>query len=246
MTPSDCAILTVESAEKAFGALKAVNGISFTVCEGEIFGIAGPNGSGKSTLFNIITGIPFNADGGRFSMDGIEIARLRPHERFRRGLARTFQTETSFDALTVRENLSLAAIYGGAGDAATTIDRCAATVGLDAAALARVAGDVSVFEKKKLMIATAIVNRPRLLLLDEPAAGLTRAEVDELKTLIWTIQDDGISILLVEHVLPLLLSVSARVLVMNHGEEVMTGTPEEIVKDTRVIEAYLGGTPVET
>lgn len=233
-------VLDVKGACKSFGALRAVNAISLSVRPNEIFGIAGPNGSGKSTLFNIITGIPFPADSGRFLLAGEDIGRVRPDERFRRGLARTFQTETSFEALSVRDNLKLAATFCGRPEAVDALPAVVERVGLAKRLLDQPSGEISVFDRKKLMIATAIVHKPQIVLLDEPAAGLTRREVDELKSLIFAVRDDGIAVLLIEHVLPLLLAASERVLVMNQGEEVMTGTPDEITGDRRVIEAYLG------
>ncbi len=241
MSQSEPSVLRVEHARKAFGSLIAVNDVSFSVEQGEIFGIAGPNGSGKSTLFNIISGVPFAADAGRFILAGQDVTGLRAHLRFRRGLARTFQTETAFDCLSVEENIDLARVYGpdnpeeayGVAEALelSKISRHTAEMN---------AGEISVFDKKKLMIATAVVARPKLLMLDEPAAGLTKTEIDELREVIVELNRAGISIVLVEHVLPLLLSVAQRVLVLNQGEEVMTGPPDEMIKDPRVIEAYLG------
>lgn len=241
MSRSEPTVLSVEDARKAFGALVAVNNVSFSVEQGEIFGIAGPNGSGKSTLFNIISGVPYAADAGRFVLAGQEITGLRAHLRFRRGLARTFQTETAFDCLSVEENVDLARVYGPVdAGRAYGVPEALELAKISRRTAAMSAGEISIFDKKKLMIATAVVARPKLLMLDEPAAGLTKTEIGELREVILELNRAGISIVLVEHVLPLLLSVARRVLVLNQGEEVMTGTPDEMINDPRVIEAYLG------
>lgn len=232
--------LIVENVRKSFGALVAVDNVSFSVAPGEIFGIAGPNGSGKSTLFNIISAVPYSADGGRVVLDGEDLTRTRPNVRFRKGLARTFQTETAFECLTVYENIELARVYGKGEESREDIEHILDLVGLAKSLLDRSAAEISVAEKKKLMLATAIAADPKIIMLDEPAAGLTKSEIDEIHKVISEICSSGISIVLVEHVMPLLLSISKRILILNHGQEVMTGPPDLVINDDRVIEAYLG------
>lgn len=237
-------ILVVEGARKSFGQLRAVDEVSFAVRAGEIFGIAGPNGSGKSTLFNIITAIPFAPDGGRISFEGQAISRLSPHKICRLGVARTFQKETTFESLTALQNAALGAVYGR--DAAQSEGADARTrealefVGIAPEQHHRPAGELSVFDKKRLMIASALATGPKLLLLDEPASGLTKPEVDETAALVRRINGQGISVLIIEHVLPLLLSLSERVMVLNQGRELITDLPDKVMTDERVIEAYLG------
>ena len=234
-------LLRVDKLTKRFGQLVAVNGLSFTVERGEVFGIAGPNGSGKSTLFNALTRIPFGADSGRVLLDGTEITRLRPHLICRRGLVRTFQKESTFDGLSVFQNVLIGATYGreGAADGEEGTLEALSEVGL-LKKRDQPAGALSVYEKKLLMFASAVAARPKLLLLDEPASGLTTPEIDHFVTLIRRLNDGGVTVVVIEHVLPLLLSVSQRLLVLNHGEALVVGAPDTVIQDERVIEAYLG------
>jgi len=235
------AILEVDDVSKYFGALRAVDGISFTVEEGEIFGIAGPNGSGKSTLFNVLTSVPFAALKGAIRFRGRRIERLAPHLICRLGLARTFQRDAVFPSLTVRENVRLAVINGaGRKPSATETDATLAACGLLAERFDAPAGEVSVFEKKKLTIATALATEPALLLLDEPASGLTKLEVGELADLIRAVHRRGVTVLVIEHVLSLLFEVCGRLMVLDQGKAVITGAPTDVIRDPRVVEAYLG------
>ena len=242
--PNSDNLLVVQGAKKSFGALQAVNNISFEVGHGEIFGIAGPNGSGKSTLFSVITGIPLSADAGEITFAERSITRLRGDEIARRGLARTFQKETEFSSLSVLENALIGASYGRpertAAAARLAAKEALAFVGIGEEEYDRPVAELSILHKKRMMIASAIAMSPQLLLLDEPASGLTRPEVEIVEDLILKLNGQGMTILLIEHVLSLLLSVSHRIMVLSHGEVLTIGQPNVVVKDQKVIEAYLG------
>lgn len=237
-------LLEVENLSKSFGALRAVSRVSFAVGEKEIFGIAGPNGSGKSTLFNIITGIPFPASSGSVRFDGRSISGTPPHNISHRGLARTFQRETAFESLSARENLAMGAVFGPgerhASDVDARIGSAIELVDLEPSTLDRRASELSVFDRKRLMLAGALVMQPKMILLDEPASSLTKPEIDETVRIIRNINQRGVAIVLIEHVLPVLLSLSERLMVLNQGEMLALGDPETVVADPRVVEAYLG------
>ncbi|MDF0498432.1 ABC transporter ATP-binding protein [Bradyrhizobium yuanmingense] len=236
-------LLEVREVTRRFGALVALDNVSFSIRKGEIFGIAGPNGSGKSTLFNVITGIPFPPSEGEILLAGQPIHRMRPHQISREGVLRTFQKDAEFATLSARENVYASAVYCGqmtsaqANDAA---EQALEDVSLAAERRAKAASDLSVFERKQLMIASAIAGRPKVLLLDEPAAGLTKPEVSGLSELIATVHQRGITVVLIEHVLPLLLKVSEHLMILNHGAVIASGKPEEVVRNPEVVEAYLG------
>jgi len=238
------ALLTVDSAAKSFGALRAVDGVSFAVDAGEIFGIAGPNGSGKSTLFNVISGIPFGPDEGRVTFDGRDLGGLKGHQIARLGLARTFQRETSFDTLSLHDNALMGATYGlggrAAGPARQAVAQALEFTGFERRHFARPASELSVYDRKCLMLATALAMSPKLLMLDEPASGLTRPEIETLIALIRRIAARGITILLIEHVLTVLLALSQRLMVLNQGRVLVLGDPDSVVRDPEVIRAYLG------
>ncbi|MGI9506969.1 MAG: ABC transporter ATP-binding protein [Geminicoccaceae bacterium] len=229
--------LDVRDAVKVFGGLSAVDGVSFGMQPGERLGIAGPNGSGKSTLFNLITGVPFGPTSGEVRFQGQRIDCWPAHRIARAGLMRTFQKDAEFPDLDARDTVGLASVYAGSGDVGEALD----LVAFDEGRRSLPTSALSVYEKKQLMIASAIVARPRLLMLDEPASGLTRPEIEALDALLLDINRRGVAILLIEHVLGLLLSVSERLIVLNQGSVLAEGNPDDVVKDVRVIEAYLGG-----
>jgi branched-chain amino acid transport system ATP-binding protein len=236
------ALLSVSKVTKKFGALVAVDDVSFEVGEGEIYGIAGPNGAGKTTLFNLITGIPYHADAGEVRYRGEVISQLLPHKIYESGIARTFQKETAFDTLTVQENVRIGAVFG----TNLAVEDCGSAVeeALDNLDLSedrhRLAGELSLYGKKRLMIASAIVSNPKVLMLDEPAGGLNLTELDELESLIKRLSDGAMTIIIIEHVLPLLFGVSNRVLVMDFGKRLAEDSPGALARDDAVIEAYLG------
>jgi branched-chain amino acid transport system ATP-binding protein len=236
-------ILAVKGISKSFGALKAIRGLSFSLKENEVLGIAGPNGSGKSTLFNTLTKVPFAADSGEIRLADEVITHLRPRQIVEKGLVRSFQTETDFETLSVIENV-LVSMPDSDFRTGKSAAKARAQDLLDYLQLRdqqdRIASEITVYDRKKLMIATALSCRPRVLLLDEPAAGLSRPEVAEMIELIRRINADGISIIVIEHIISLLVSVSNRLIVLNFGELLAEGPPQEVIRDQRVIEAYLG------
>lgn len=238
--------LTVRNVSKSFGKLRAVADISFTVHEGEVYGIAGPNGAGKTTLFNTVAGVPYHANTGEILLFGERIDRLSGHTICRRGLARTFQSESVFDTLTVLENVAVGAVFGHSRDrrasAASVHERAVAALEFAGyrGDLSSGVGGLCLFDRKRVMLASALVTEPRVVLLDEPASGLNQAEVDETAALIQSLKGRGITVVLIEHVLPLLLSVSERVMIMNEGAKLTEGPPDVVQQDQRVVEAYLG------
>lgn len=237
-------LLDIRHVVKSFGGLKAVNDVSFSVARDEILGIAGPNGSGKSTLFNVITGIPFGPTSGEVHFTGDRIDRWPPHRIARAGLSRTFQRDAEFPDLNALETAVISSVYCGRLDSRQARERAAEAldrVGFEPDRRTMPTADLSVFERKLLMIASALAARPSVLMLDEPASGLTRLEVEQLDALLLSINGSGVTIVLIEHVLSLLLSVSERLIVLNQGAVIAEGDPKEVVKSQTVIDAYLGG-----
>lgn len=235
--------LSVSGVTKRFGSLLAVNEVSFEVEQGEVFGIAGPNGAGKTTLFNMITGIPFHPDGGEVCFEGSRIDHLPAFKIFRCGLARTFQQETSFDSLTVESSVRLAGHYSGHKTSAAEAqgqNEFALEITRLAEMKSRPAGELAFFEKKRLMLATALAGRPRLLMLDEPAAGLSQDEGEALIRIVKQINESGVTIVIIEHVLPILFGVSDRLMILDAGQVLTIDKPQTVAKDPRVVTAYLG------
>jgi branched-chain amino acid transport system ATP-binding protein len=240
-------ILACDRVTRYFGALAAVKDLSFRVERGQLFGIAGPNGAGKTTLFNLLSGhIPVSE--GSIRYQGQPIEGLPPHTICHRGIARTFQIPQVFASGTVEENVLVGAYFGrrtglpGLGFDRATRDRVDQALEMTGLASRRrtPAPQVSVFDKKRLMIASALATEPEVLLLDEPFGGLNPGEIDELMALIRQLHGTGLTILLIEHVMRALMALSQRVLIMHHGEELAEGTPEEIQRDKQVIQVYLG------
>jgi branched-chain amino acid transport system ATP-binding protein len=236
------AILSVHNVSKSFGQLLAVDDVSFVVDEGEIYGIAGPNGAGKTTVFNLISGIPFHTDRGQIAFQERSIEAMPPYQIYHLGVARTFQKETAFDTLTVEQNIRVSAVFGRAHQRETVGQEVTRALNmLDLSDVRQLlAGDLPLYTKKRLMIASAIVSNPKLLMLDEPAGGLSALELAEIERLILSLRNRGITIIIIEHVLPLLFGVSDRVMIMDFGQKIAEGPPQSVARDDVVIEAYLG------
>ncbi|MGW6459278.1 ABC transporter ATP-binding protein [Streptomyces sp. NPDC055078] len=238
-------LLEVSGVSRVFGGFTAVDDVSLRVVPGEVLGIAGPNGAGKSTLFNLVSGVPFGPSGGRISFGGRRIDGLSPSRISRLGLRRTFQAEQSFPTLSVLDNVLVSAAYlGGRKPFRKRGLRAEAMAALETVGIAghgdRLAGEVPLLVKKKLMIASALVARPRLLMLDEPAGGLNTEDQTELVALLRQLNTDGLALLIIEHVLSLLRELADRMIVLASGSVLVEGSPHEVLNDPRVMEAYLG------
>jgi branched-chain amino acid transport system ATP-binding protein len=234
-------ILQLNKVTQRFGQLAAVNDLSFEVEGGEIFGIAGPNGAGKSTLFNVVTG--FYRGSGDIIFDGGNIRGLRPHQICHKGIARTFQIPQLFSTLPLVENVKVGAHFGGRGahDERERINEAINFVGLQGKENA-IAANLNLFDKKLTLIAAALATKPKLLLLDEPIGGLSPTEVRESVALIQKINKElGLTIIVIEHLMKVLTKISQRLMILHNGEKICLGPPEEVTKNKRVIEVYLGG-----
>ena len=240
-------ILNVKNVSKFFGKLKAVDHISFNIIENDIFGIAGPNGAGKTTLFNVITNIPYHADSGKILFKGKSIEFLNPSTICHLGIARTFQKEAVFPSLSVKENILIGAAFGKGikvkmkDEQMEKIYEVLKFVGISTSKFNQNAKDLPLFEKKKLMIASALITNPKILLLDEPVSGLNKIEIKQCLDLVKKINKNGITIVLIEHVLSFLVEVSDKIMILNEGKKLVEGKPNKVLNDKRVIEAYLGG-----
>jgi branched-chain amino acid transport system ATP-binding protein len=235
-------ILEVRDVTKRFGGLQALSEVTFDVSAGEILGLIGPNGAGKTTLFNVINGV-FAPNQGKVIFRGEDITGIPSYEVARRGLARAYQVVRPLSDLTVRENVMVGACFGrerfSLSEAARVADEVLAQVGLaDKAGL--FAGSINVAEKKRLELARALGAHPYLLLLDEVLAGLNPSEIALMMETIRQIRDNGVTILMIEHVMQAMMSISDRVLVLDYGALIAQGPPQEVVNDPQVIEAYLG------
>ncbi len=238
------AILEARLVTKRFGGLAAVSDVSFDLAEGEILGLIGPNGSGKTTLVNVITGaLPRTAGTVRFQ--GAEITGLPTHEIGRRGVSRTFQVVKPFRNLAVRENVMVGALFGKAGgarDLATArrrADEVLEFVGLADRAESAAEG-LNVPERKRMELARALAMRPTVLFLDEVMAGLNPAEIDAAVQLIKQVRARGVSLIVIEHVMKAIRSLSDRIMVLYHGEKLTEGPPAEVLENPAVVSAYLG------
>lgn len=238
-------MLRGEKVTKRFGGLTALNGVDFEVQPGQIVGLIGPNGSGKTTLFNVISGF-YRPEAGRIYFDGHDITGAKPHVIAQLGIGRTFQIVQPFQGLTALENVQIGVLYGqGLSHGSEARKRAEALlefVGLSHRRDTPVQ-DFTLAEKKRLEIARALSIRPRLLLLDEVFAGLNPREVQGAIALVFRIRDElGVTLLIVEHVLGALRGTCDRVMVLNYGQKIAEGTPDEVFSHPDVIAAYLGTT----
>jgi branched-chain amino acid transport system ATP-binding protein len=238
MSPDSAPILNVSMLVKRFGGFYALDGLSFHVASGEILGLVGPNGSGKTTAINVISGL-YAPDGGEVALDGASIGAVASHRLVHRGINRTFQIPKPFLSLTVRQNVEVALAYGGAATApamADLLDEYRLTEVAD-----RPATDLNNAQQKMLDLVRALATRPRLLLLDELAAGLNPAELDWIAERIKALARSGMAIIVVEHLMGFIEHITDRVIVMNAGKEIFEGKLAVAVKVPQVIEVFLGG-----
>lgn len=238
------AILELRNVTKRFGGLTAVDDVSLSIQEGEILGLIGPNGAGKTTLVNVITGAD-SLTRGEVVLMGREIGRVPAYRRGRMGLARTFQVVKPFRNLTVRENVAVGAMFGSGGTGRTSAeafrraDELLEFVGFSERMDYR-ADEITMGDQKRLELAKALAMDPKLLLLDEVMAGLTPRETQEAMDLIRRVNQSGVSLLVIEHIMKAVMGVSTRIVVLNLGRVLAEGTPDEIVRNEQVIAAYLG------
>jgi branched-chain amino acid transport system ATP-binding protein len=233
-------LLEVEGLSVRFGGLRAVRELTFSVERGEILGLIGPNGAGKTTVFNLVTGF-VRPSAGVVRLEGRSLTGLRPHAVVRRGAARTFQIVKPFPGLSVRENVTVAAFvrHPVRRDAEARAEEVLERVGL-AHRAGTAAGQLTLLDQKRLEVAKALATSPRLLLLDEPMGGLNPAEVDAASALVARIRDEGVTVVLVEHVMKAIMAISSRVVVMNQGEKIAEGPPARVVEEPAVLAAYFG------
>jgi len=236
------AILDIQGLGKNFGGVQAVHQLSFSVEEHEILGLIGPNGAGKSTLFNLINGV-FKPDRGRVILRGVDVTAEAPHRMARRGMARTHQIVQPLTGMTVLDNCTVGACFGRENlpllAAREAAHEAATFVGLGDR-LERPASALTIAGKKRLELARALSSQPTLLLLDEVLAGLNPTEVDHMIDVIRRIRTRGVTIIMIEHLMQAIMSLSNRIVVLNSGQKLAEGTPQEVANNPAVIEAYLG------
>ena len=241
-------LLRCESLFRSFGAVKAVDDISFELKKGDILGIGGPNGAGKTTLFDVISGLTA-ADSGKIFFEGHEITKYPPHKRCHSGLARTFQLNAAFETLTVRENTLAGAYFGYSNRIFPGVRFSKASVERANWALTLVdmideanmpVETLPVYKRKLLMMAGALATDPSILMMDEPVGGLNPHAIDDIMTIVRKVSEAGVTILLIEHVMRFLVALSDRVIIMHHGQNIYDGLPSGLASDKTVVDVYLG------
>jgi branched-chain amino acid transport system ATP-binding protein len=231
-------VLSVAGLVKRFGAFAALDGVSFDLRPGEVLGLVGPNGSGKTTCVNVISGL-YAADGGSVTFAGASLASVAPHKRAQAGINRTFQSPHPFASLTVAENVEVAAAYGGA---ARGVDTRALLASLQLDGIAnRPAFELNSAQQKALDLARALATGPRLLLVDELAAGLNPAELSRMGDRLRALAAEGMALLVIEHLMGFIERVTDRVVVMNAGRNIFSGRMSQAMHDPTVVQVYLGG-----
>jgi branched-chain amino acid transport system ATP-binding protein len=236
--------LALAGVTKKFGGVAALSDVTFDVANGEILGLIGPNGAGKTTLLNCISGV-YRPDAGKVTLGGEEIQGRPAFQIARLGMGRTFQVVKPFPSMTVRQNAALGAMFGRKGTrtppkkAMAEADEVLAAVGLAKRADVLVTS-LTIPERKRLEVARALAMRPTVLLLDEVMAGLTAAEVDEALDVVRNVNSTGVSIVLIEHVMRVVVGVCKRAVVLHQGKVLVQGATSEVLEDDRVVEAYLG------
>jgi branched-chain amino acid transport system ATP-binding protein len=235
------AFLDVQDVTKRFGGFQALSGVSLRVRQGERFGLIGPNGSGKTTLINCISGT-LRTDAGRIVFADRDITALPAHRRTRLGIARSFQIPKPFTSMTVLENLMIPVEYAGRGHRDGVVDEARGVLELMGLAAKANAPSASLtqIEMRKLELARAMAARPQLLVSDEAMAGLSSAEVDDILTILFELNRRGITIIMIEHIMRAVMRFSERIAVLDAGEKIAEGGPDEILANRRVEKAYLG------
>ncbi len=236
-------LLEVENVTKRFGGFRALSKVSLQVRAGERFGLIGPNGSGKTTLINCISGALRN-DGGRIAFGGADITALPTYQRTRLGIARSFQIPKPFTSMTVLENLCIPLEYAAhahshGADVAAEAMEIVRVIGLEAKAHVAPAG-LTQIEMRKLELARAMAAKPKLLISDEAMAGLSAGEVDDILAILFRLSEKGITIIMIEHIMRAVMRFSERIVVLDAGEKIAEGTPDEILNNKAVEKAYLG------
>ncbi|MBI1736704.1 MAG: ABC transporter ATP-binding protein [Candidatus Rokubacteria bacterium] len=234
------ALLTLDRITKRFGGLTAVRDVSLEVRAGDLVGIIGPNGAGKTTLFNVIAGY-YRPDEGRVTFDGADITGRAAHDVCRLGLTRTFQIMKPFGNLSVLDNVMIGALtrVSRVREARAAAEQVVTTCGLAAHAQAR-ARALPIGLRKRLEVARALATRPRLLLLDEVMSGLNPTELIGMIELVRRLHAEGVTLIVIEHVMAAMMRLAQRIVVLHHGERIAEGTPQEVASDRRVVDAYLG------
>jgi len=235
-------MLSIEGVSKRFGGLQALTRVTFDLPEGQILGLIGPNGAGKTTLFNVVNGV-YPPEEGRVIFRGKDVTTARTYHHARMGMARTHQIVQPLNELTVRENVIVGACFGRENQSLRHASMIAEEVLEFLGLLPRIdqmAGSLNVAQKKRLEMARALASRPYLLLLDEVLAGLNPAEIAMMVETVRNIREQGITIIMIEHVMHAVMNVSDRIIVLDYGQQIAEGTPEEIAMNEKVIEAYLG------